>query len=114
MVDTERRASPMVGGSGGTPTGVELGPDSQVRKTRHRLPGDREQFWAGRQHVRGWLALGKCPGTKQQQAGASLKDNPHSTDTLSSGVLQDGGGGGKGAWEEARSGVWRPSQPHSP
>lgn len=54
------------------------------------------------------------PGTKEQQAGASLKDNPHSTDTLSSGVLQDGGGGGKAAREETQSAVWWPSQPHSP
>lgn len=66
MVDAERRASPVVGGSGGTPAGVELGLDSQVQKARHRLPGDREQFWAGGQHVRGWLALGKWAGLDEK------------------------------------------------
>lgn len=45
---------------------MELGLDSQVQKARHRLPGDREQFWAGGQHVRGWLALGKWAGLDEK------------------------------------------------
>lgn len=57
----------MVGGGGwGTPAGVELGPDSQVLKARQRLPGDGEQFWAGGQHVRRWLALGKWAGLDEK------------------------------------------------
>lgn len=45
---------------------MELGPDSQVLKARQRLPGDGEQFWAGGQHVRRWLALGKWAGLDEK------------------------------------------------
>ena len=63
-----QRAEPVrwSAGVGVTPAGAELGLDSQAQKARHRLPGDREQFWAGGQHVRGWLALGKWAGLHEK------------------------------------------------
>ena len=90
---------------GGTPGGVERGLDSQVQKARQWLPGDREWSWAGRQHLRAWLTLGKWVGLdeKGSRMGAGLWES--SEPALDRGEMLRVGGAGLGSQEEGGMGA---------
>lgn len=78
--------------------------DSQVQKARQWLPGDREWSWAGRQHPRGWLTLGKWVGLdeKGSRIGAGLWES--SDPALDREEMLRGGGAGLGSQEEGGRG----------